>query len=88
VQKKVVILGGGESGAGAAILAKSKGFDVFLSDKGQLHQKYIDVLTRENISFEQGQHTESKVLESNLVVKSPGYSGYCSTDCCAKRKRH
>jgi UDP-N-acetylmuramoylalanine--D-glutamate ligase len=72
VQKKVVILGGGESGAGAAILAKSKGFDVFLSDKGQLHQKYIDILERENIPFEQGQHSEKKILDCDLVVKSPG----------------
>ncbi|MCE6988799.1 UDP-N-acetylmuramoyl-L-alanine--D-glutamate ligase [Dyadobacter sp. CY323] len=72
MQKKVVILGGGESGTGAAILAKSKGFDVFLSDKGQLHQKYIDVLTDQNIAFEQGQHSENAILECDLVIKSPG----------------
>lgn len=72
VQKKVTILGGGESGAGAAILAKSKGFEVFLSDKGQLHQKYSDILNRENIDFEQGQHSEERILGSDLVIKSPG----------------
>ncbi|ACT94700.1 UDP-N-acetylmuramoyl-L-alanine--D-glutamate ligase [Dyadobacter fermentans] len=72
VQKKVTILGGGESGAGAAILAKSKGFEVFLSDKGQLHQKYADILNKENIPFEQGQHSEERILASDLVVKSPG----------------
>lgn len=72
VQKKVVILGGGESGTGAAILAKSEGFDVFLSDSGLLNQKYIDVLNSENIPFEQGSHSESRVLESDLVIKSPG----------------
>jgi UDP-N-acetylmuramoylalanine--D-glutamate ligase len=72
VQNKVVILGGGESGAGAAILAKSKGFEVFLSDKGQLNQKYSDILIAENIPFEQGQHTEEQILDSHLVVKSPG----------------
>jgi UDP-N-acetylmuramoylalanine--D-glutamate ligase len=72
VQKKLVILGGGESGAGAAVLAKSKGFEVFLSDRGQLHQKYIDILVREGISFEQGQHSEEIILQSDLVVKSPG----------------
>ncbi|WAC10670.1 UDP-N-acetylmuramoyl-L-alanine--D-glutamate ligase [Dyadobacter pollutisoli] len=72
VQNRVVVLGGGESGAGAAILAKSKGFDVFLSDKGQLHQKYSDILIAENIPFEQGQHTEERILDSDLVVKSPG----------------
>lgn len=72
MQKKVTILGGGESGAGAAILAKSKGFDVFLSDKGQLHQKYADILTSKDIPFEQGQHSEERILTSDLVVKSPG----------------
>ncbi|WP_229208991.1 UDP-N-acetylmuramoyl-L-alanine--D-glutamate ligase [Dyadobacter luticola] len=72
MQKKVVILGGGESGAGAAILAQSKGFSVFLSDKGQIHQKYIDVLVAENIPYEQGQHTEDSILDADLVVKSPG----------------
>lgn len=68
----MTILGGGESGAGAAILAKSKGFEVFLSDKGQLHQKYSDILNSKNIPFEQGQHSEERILESDLVVKSPG----------------
>jgi UDP-N-acetylmuramoylalanine--D-glutamate ligase len=72
VQKKVVILGGGESGTGAAILAKSKGFDVFLSDRGQLNQKYIDILNRENIQFEQGTHSEEIILDCEMVVKSPG----------------
>jgi UDP-N-acetylmuramoylalanine--D-glutamate ligase len=72
VQKRVVILGGGESGTGAAILAKSKGFDVFLSDRGQLNQKYIDILNRENIQFEQGTHSEEIILACEMVVKSPG----------------
>jgi UDP-N-acetylmuramoylalanine--D-glutamate ligase len=72
VQKKVVILGGGESGTGAAILAKSKGFDVFLSDRGQLNQKYIDILNRENIPFEQGAHSEERILDGELAIKSPG----------------
>lgn len=72
VQKKVIVLGGGESGVGAAILAKKKGFDVFLSDRGQLHQKYSDILNRENIPFEQEIHSEAKILEAELVVKSPG----------------
>lgn len=72
VQKKVIVLGGGESGAGAAILAKSRGYDVFLSDRGQLHQKYSDILTSRDISFEHGQHTEERILAADLVVKSPG----------------
>ena len=72
MQKKVVILGGGESGVGAAILAKSKGFAVFLSDKAILQDRYRDVLVRENIEFEHGNHTDKRVLDADLVVKSPG----------------
>ncbi|TLU89880.1 UDP-N-acetylmuramoyl-L-alanine--D-glutamate ligase [Dyadobacter sediminis] len=72
VQKKVIVLGGGESGVGAAILARNKGFDVFLSDRSQLHQKYSDILTRENIPFEQGIHSEARIFDADLVIKSPG----------------
>ncbi|CAG5074392.1 UDP-N-acetylmuramoylalanine--D-glutamate ligase [Dyadobacter sp. CECT 9623] len=72
MQQKVVILGGGESGVGAAILAKSKGFEVFLSDKGKLHDRYIEILRKEDIAFEQEQHTTEKILDADLVVKSPG----------------
>ena len=69
---KLVVLGGGESGVGAAILGKSKGFDVFLSDRGNLHARYKEELIRRNIPFEEGLHTESMVLAADLVVKSPG----------------
>ncbi|WP_353722978.1 UDP-N-acetylmuramoyl-L-alanine--D-glutamate ligase [Dyadobacter sp. 676] len=86
MQKKVTILGGGESGTGAAILAKSKGFEVFLSDKGQLHQKYIDILKSENIPFEQGRHSEERILESDLVVKSPGIPDKVSLIVALKEK--
>ena len=72
MSNKLVVLGGGESGVGAAILGKSKGFDVFLSDRGQLGDKYRDELVLRNISFEEGRHTESSVLNAGLVVKSPG----------------
>ncbi|CAG5008742.1 UDP-N-acetylmuramoylalanine--D-glutamate ligase [Dyadobacter sp. CECT 9275] len=72
VQKKVVILGGGESGVGAAILAKSKGFAVFLSDKAILQDKYRDILIREGIEFEHGGHTEARVMDADIVIKSPG----------------
>jgi UDP-N-acetylmuramoylalanine--D-glutamate ligase len=72
VQEKLVILGGGESGVGAAILAKSKGFDVFLSDKGKLQAKYSEVLIKENIAFEDEKHTVENILNASLVVKSPG----------------
>lgn len=71
-KKRLVILGGGESGVGAAILAKDKGFDVFLSDSGELAPKYADVLHAEGIPFEQGRHTEQLVLSADEVVKSPG----------------
>ena len=70
--KKLVVLGGGESGVGAAILGKQKHFDVFLSDKGKIATKYIDVLEYFEIDWEEGKHTESAILEANLIVKSPG----------------
>lgn len=70
--KKIVILGGGESGVGAALLAKAKGFEVFLSDKGLLSEKYKETLSQNNISFEEGEHTEAKILDANEVIKSPG----------------
>ena len=71
-QKKLVVLGGGISGVGAAILAKSKGMDVFLSDKGLLSEKSRSDLNNYNILFEEGQHTVEKILEADEVVKSPG----------------
>lgn len=70
--KRLVVLGGGESGVGASILAKDKGFDVFLSDSGLLGEKYRDTLTAENIPFEEGAHTPSKILDADEIVKSPG----------------
>jgi len=72
VQKKLVVLGGGESGIGAAILGKLKGFDVFLSDRSPISDKYRDVLLRENIKFEEALHTESVILDADEVIKSPG----------------
>jgi len=70
--KKVVILGAGESGAGAARLAKKQGFEVFVSDKGKIKEKYQNVLSQAEIEFEEGKHTESRILEADEVVKSPG----------------
>lgn len=70
--KRLVILGGGESGVGAAILGKDKGFDVFLSDSGTLADKYRETLQRENIVFEEGKHSPEKILNADIVVKSPG----------------
>ncbi len=70
--KKVIILGGGESGYGSAVLAKSKGFDTFLSDGGTLSEKYRKLLVEEGVEFEEGGHTLERVLAADLVVKSPG----------------
>ncbi|MBR5403397.1 MAG: UDP-N-acetylmuramoyl-L-alanine--D-glutamate ligase [Bacteroidales bacterium] len=72
---RVVVLGGAESGVGAAVLAKVKGFDVFLSDKGQIKDSYADTLRKWDIPFEQGQHTEELILNADEVVKSPGIPG-------------
>lgn len=70
--KRIVILGGGESGAGSAILAQAKGFDVFLSDNGSLQEKYKEELSGKNISFEEKGHTESLILSADEIIKSPG----------------
>ncbi|HEY3406197.1 MAG TPA: UDP-N-acetylmuramoyl-L-alanine--D-glutamate ligase, partial [Ohtaekwangia sp.] len=69
---RVVILGAGESGTGAAILAKEKGFDVFVSDQGTIKDKYKAELQRYGILFEDGTHTEATILNSDLIIKSPG----------------
>lgn len=68
----MVILGGGESGVGSAILAKQKGYDVFLSDKGSFKEKYRAMLLKEQIDFEEGKHSEEKILDADEVIKSPG----------------
>ena len=72
---RIVVLGGAESGVGAAVLAKVKGFDVFLSDKGQIKEEYAQTLRKWDIPFEEGQHTEEKILNADEVVKSPGIPG-------------
>lgn len=72
MKEKVVILGGGESGVGAAILALKQGYEVFLSDLGKIKEKYKAVLSERNIDFEEFRHTEEKILDATLVIKSPG----------------
>jgi len=72
MRKKVVVLGAGESGVGAAVLAKDRGMDVLVSDSGNIAHKYEEILIRENITFEQGMHTMSRILQADTVVKSPG----------------
>ena len=69
---RVVVLGGGESGVGSAVLAKVKGFDVFLSDMGKLSEKYAAMLDEWNIPYEQGGHSEEMILNADEVIKSPG----------------
>lgn len=70
--KRLVILGGGESGIGAAVLGKVKGMDVFLSDSGKIAPRYLEALDRYKIPYEQGQHTPELILNADEVVKSPG----------------
>lgn len=70
--KRIVVLGAGESGAGAAVLAKKEGFDVFVSDMSAIKDKYKKLLDDHHIAWEEGHHTEEKILNADEVVKSPG----------------
>lgn len=72
MKERIVILGGGESGTGAALLASKKGFDVFLSDQGTLKDRYKAELQRNFIAFEEGKHTEDLILNASIIIKSPG----------------
>lgn len=72
IKRRLVVLGAGESGTGAAILAKDKGFDVFLSDSGTISPKYRAVLEAEGIAFEEGTHSLDRILSAHEIVKSPG----------------
>jgi len=70
--KRLVILGGGESGIGTALLGKAKGYEVFVSDKGKIKENYKQVLIHNEIEWEDERHTESKILNGDIVMKSPG----------------
>jgi len=70
--KRIVVLGAGESGAGAAVLAKKEGFDVFVSDMSAIKPHYKEMLDKRGIEWEEGQHTEEKILSANEIIKSPG----------------
>lgn len=72
MKKRIVILGAGESGVGAAILAKAKGFDVFVSDQGSIKEKYKTELRSESIPYEEGHHSLVFILNAQLIIKSPG----------------
>ncbi|UKK51220.1 UDP-N-acetylmuramoyl-L-alanine--D-glutamate ligase [Prevotella sp. E13-17] len=70
--KRIVVLGAGESGAGAAVLAKKEGFDVFVSDMSCIGERYKKMLNDHQIVWEEGQHTEEKILNADEIIKSPG----------------
>src|SRR6187401_1862867 len=72
MKERVVILGGGESGTGAALLAKAKGYDVFVSDQSSLKEKYKTELQNSAIAFEEGKHSDDLILNAKLIIKSPG----------------
>jgi UDP-N-acetylmuramoylalanine--D-glutamate ligase len=72
MKTRIVILGGGESGAGAAVLAKRKGYDVFVSDFGKIKDQYKTILNDNKVDFEEGAHTFEKILNAGEVIKSPG----------------
>ena len=72
MKRKIVVLGGGISGYGSAILAKKKGFDTFLSDMGKIAPKFRERLDEWGVEYEEGQHTEERILDANEVIKSPG----------------
>jgi len=76
--KKLVVLGGGESGTGAAILAAKQGYEVFLSDKNSIDDSYKKVLKNHEIRFEEGQHTLSEILNAHELIKSPGIPDHIS----------
>ena len=70
--KRLIVLGGGESGIGTALLGKKEGYQVFLSDIGSIKEKYKQVLIHNEIDWEEGNHTEERILNADLVMKSPG----------------
>src|SRR5574344_1993558 len=70
--KRIVVLGAGESGAGAAVLAKKEGFDVFVSDMSNINDKYKKLMDDHDIEWEEGHHSEEKILSADEIIKSPG----------------
>jgi UDP-N-acetylmuramoylalanine--D-glutamate ligase len=74
MEKRIVILGAGESGTGSAVLAKTKGFDVFVSDIGKIKSHYKEILYNYEIEWEEEQHTERLILNADEIIKSPGIS--------------
>src|SRR5450759_293927 len=70
--KRIVILGAGESGAGSAVLALKQGYDVFVSDSGQIKDQYREILQKYSVRWEEGNHSEKEILSADEVIKSPG----------------
>jgi UDP-N-acetylmuramoylalanine--D-glutamate ligase len=70
--KNIIVLGAGESGVGAAVLAQKQGFEVLVSDNNRIKEKYKDVLSQFDIEFEEGKHTEGRILQADEIIKSPG----------------
>jgi UDP-N-acetylmuramoylalanine--D-glutamate ligase len=85
-KKLIVILGAGESGTGSAILAKKKGFEVFVSDKGKIKEEYKKVLLHHDIRFEEGSHSEGLILKAVEIIKSPGIPDHINLIEKAKSK--
>ena len=67
-QSKIVILGAAESGAGAALLARKQGYEVFVSDAGEIKPQYLKILTDNNIPFESGKHSKAEILSATEVI--------------------
>lgn len=86
MSKRIVILGSGESGVGSAILALAKGFDVFVSDRNTIQEKYKTQLVEHQINFEEGTHTLEKILNASEIIKSPGIPDKAEIIVKAKEK--
>lgn len=86
-KKNIVILGAGESGVGAALLAKNKGYDVFVSDKNRIKEKYLKELQTAHIDFEENKHSEAKILNADIIIKSPGIPNDIPLLCSAQKNK-
>lgn len=86
MKERIVILGAGESGTGAALLASQQGYEVFVSDSGSIKGNYRDDLLRNKIEFEEGHHTEEMILNAALIIKSPGIPDKAPVVMKAKEK--
>ena len=84
--QKIVILGAGESGTGSAVLAKKKGYEVFVSDYGTIKEKYKEILNREVINWEEGKHSEEEILSAHEIIKSPGIKDNAPIVVTARKK--